>query len=197
MNKQDTGFLQSRKLEEVQLPKALPPRTGSSHVGNDGTCAAPSSAAALQKPRFLLRPSRRRENGGSQGKAEGEWWQSRSDCLRNGNLAESVGHPETSQAARHVCTISSHRNPGGGGMNKRETGFLQSRKLEGVQLPKPLPPEAGCPRWETTVLARLRILLRPSKSPDFCCTAAVKERRRENCDSQGVTVYGTAIWPRV
>jgi len=47
MNKQDSGFLQSRKLEEVQLPKALPPRTGSSHVGNNGTCAAPSSAAAL------------------------------------------------------------------------------------------------------------------------------------------------------
>ena len=92
MNKQDTGFLQSRKLEEVQLPKALPPRTGSSHVGNDGTCAAPSSAAALQKPRFLLRPSRRRENGGSQGKAEGEWWQSRSDVRVRGNIKDVSKH---------------------------------------------------------------------------------------------------------
>ena len=91
MNKQDTGFLQSRKLEEVQLPKTLPPRTGSSHVENNDTCAAPSSATALEKPRFLLRPSRRRENGSSQGKAQGEWRQSRKDSLQNGYLVFALG----------------------------------------------------------------------------------------------------------
>ena len=67
MNKQDTGFLQSRKLEEVQLPKALPPPNrivpcGKRRYlrGSEFCCGppkAPISAAALKK--------------------EGEWRQSR------------------------------------------------------------------------------------------------------------------------